>query len=70
MTAGYLDAVKKEMKSKGWKIDRDDDKYLNFSLYVDENTEWMKDYDKKLNRWFHYNGRDKISLISSKVKDE
>ena len=59
-------ALIKKFTDAGWKCDRNDENYLGFSFYEDENREWVKDYNKKTGSFVHFNGRIKINLRQTK----
>ena len=52
----------KIMTCWGWTLDVNDDKRLGFTKYVDEDHEWIRDYDKSTRRFVQMNGRQKINL--------
>lgn len=49
----------------GWKLYENTDEILSFHFYEDEQHEWFRDYYKKESYFIHYNGRQKINLVTS-----
>ena len=54
------------MTSLGWTCDVNDDKRLGFILPVDENYEWIRDYNKETKRFVQFNGKQKVNLVVRK----
>jgi len=59
----WEEGVIAKMTSKGWKCDVNDEDRLGFTMYVDEDHEWIRDYNKKTKRFTQFNGRQKINLV-------
>lgn len=64
MNEEHIKQLKEYYNSKGWKLDQDDEEKLCFSVYIDEDLEWYRDYDKKTGYSCTYNARQTINLIS------
>ncbi len=60
------ESLKTQMESCGWTCDIDTDEKLGFIMKVDDDHEWIRDYDKKTNRFVQFNGKQKINLMVSK----
>ncbi len=56
----------KSLVERGWICDVNTENKLGFIFPVDENEEWIRDYDKKTKRYVHYNGKTKINLRVTK----
>ncbi len=63
-------ALISHMESNGWKCDINTDEKLGFIMPVDEDHEWIRDYDKKTWKFVQFNGKQKVNLHVSKVKDD
>lgn len=47
--------------TEGWVVELNEGKHLWFSKYIDETTEWMRDYDKEAGT---------VNVFNSRAKDE
>lgn len=59
--------TKQKYLESGWKIDRDDEEYLSFTKYENEDSEWCHDYNIKQKIMVTLNLRAKINLMSTKT---
>lgn len=57
------------MTSRGWVNDRNDETTLGFSLR-NKDEWWIRDYDKRSRTFIHYNGNQKINLVSNGSKTD
>lgn len=54
------------MKFNGWKCDINTKEKLGFIKYINEEFEYIKEYDKFTGRYVRYNGKQKINVRSTK----
>ena len=62
ITEGNKQHIIDDMKSHGWKCDIDNESNLGFVMTIDEDCEWIRDYDKKTGRFVQFNGKQKVNL--------
>jgi len=53
------------MTNGGWTCDRNDEKTLGFS-FIEGESHWIRDYDKKERRFVQYDGNRRVNLVRSK----
>lgn len=65
MTPEICSALITSLEGRGWKCDINTDEKLGFIMPVDDNFEWIRDYDKSTGRFVHFNGKQKVNLVST-----
>lgn len=72
MNETQINDIIEDMKKNGWNLYLNDDKNLDFMHHasLSENYEWIRSYDKKTCRFFQFNAKQKVNLVSSEYDIE